>query len=376
MNDRVAGDPRPFARELPATLYLAIGPDGHIEEANAFTVSVLGTDPCGSTLADLLVEAPSMPEATELRASTRAPILLHVSTSSGLPHTFQCRVYEVGDRVVVLGGIDAREIDQMRSSLLQMNQELSTATRELHRSNAELERLNALKSQFVGMAAHDLRKPLSVIAAYTQLVHEDAAATMSPEHRNFLGKVLRSTEFMRRIVDDFLDLSMIESGRFDLELMPITLGDVVLAAVDVVRPASRTKQVSVVPHLHPPISCRGDASKLEQALINLLSNAVEHSHAGGTVTITTSSSGAEATIRVADEGVGIEPDVLAVLFASVPRGRPGKTGGEKSTGLGLAIARKLVEAHGGRITAESEPGRGSAFHIHLPIAPSRPRRDR
>jgi signal transduction histidine kinase len=374
VNEPVSGDLRAFARELPAALYLVIGPDGRIEETNAFTVRVLGQDPRGATLADVLVEAPSVPEATLLGASTA--VLLHVNTTSGLPQTFHCRVHDVGGSVIVLGGVDAHEIDQMRSTLLKVNQELSSVTRELHRSNAELERLNAVKSQFVGMAAHDLRKPLSVVAAYTQIVYEEAESTLSPEQRSFLGKVLRATEFMRRIVDDFLDLSMIESGRFDLEWLPVSLGDVVQAAMEVVRPASRGKQVSVVPSVGPSVSCYGDGSKLEQALINLLSNAVEHSRVGGTVTIKATSDGAEATIYVKDEGVGIERDVLDALFTSVPRGRPAKTGGEKSTGLGLAIARKLVEAHGGRITAESEPGHGSVFRIHLPVGPIKARRDR
>ena len=267
-----------------------------------------------------------------------------------------------------MGSLDFEEQARLRTEVLGLNRELNDLTRQLHQANAELRDLNQLKNQFLGMAAHDLRKPVGVIMTYSEFVLDEAGPALSPGHRKFLQTCLAAATGMKRLIDDFLDVSVIESGQLRLELAPTTASAIVGGATDIARLVAAKKSVTLIEA--PADDLRGlrvDASKLQQVVLNLVGNAVEHSLPGQRVWLSSCWDSRELVFTVRDEGPGLTAEAQARLFQPFARGGARKTGGERSVGLGLLITRKIIEAHGGRIWVESIPGQGATFIFALPI---------
>lgn len=262
--------------------------------------------------------------------------------------------------------------------LSRLNNELATAQRELAKKNAELARLNEQKNRFLGIAAHDLRNPLQVILAYSKFLREDAEAAGLVESAGLARTVSRSSAFMLDLVENLLDVSKIEAGRLDLEREPADLNAVVEANVALNRVLAERKTVAIALEPSPePVVTSVDVPKIEQVLNNLIGNAVKFSPPGATVRVRVgrdAGGGGEpcAVVSVVDEGQGVAPEDLERIFRPFEtRGRKG-TAGEKGTGLGLAIVQRIVAGHGGEIRVESEPGRGAAFHVYIPLGAAGP----
>ena len=263
--------------------------------------------------------------------------------------------------------------DGYYDELSRLNNELVNLQRELAKKNAELEKLDQLKSRFLGMAAHDLRQPLGAITAFGKLLVAEASELLTEEQRHFLSRIVAAGEYMARVVDDFLDVAVIESGHLNLELTDSDLVEVIERVVELLRAQASPKGVQLeFEHPSERMWARLDANKIEQALINLVSNAIEHSHNGQRVTVQASTGGERVLVEVRDRGVGMSAEDLARLFDPLHKKSAFKTAGEKSTGLGLVIARTIVEAHGGTITATSEAGSGATFCVALPIGANQP----
>lgn len=249
-----------------------------------------------------------------------------------------------------------------------IRRELDLLSAELQSKNAELERLSSIKDQFLGMAAHDLRNPLAIIDGYASILTELSSEGMSESQLDFVGKIRNSARFMRRLVDDLLDISSIASGRLDLVLDDIDLCEIAAEIVQRHQQLAAPKGVSV--ELVPtagPIRAAGDAQRLGQVLDNLVSNAVKFSHSGTTTRVSVSRQGEVAIITVADEGQGIPASEIDKLFQPFERTSVRSTGGEGSTGLGLAIVQKVAELHGGHASVQSEVGKGSQFSVTIPL---------
>ncbi|HEX8203546.1 MAG TPA: hybrid sensor histidine kinase/response regulator, partial [Isosphaeraceae bacterium] len=252
--------------------------------------------------------------------------------------------------------------------LTRLNNDLGAAQRELARKNAELERLNAQKNQFLGMAAHDLRNPLGVILNYSDFLLDDPGAAFSTEQRAFLEIIRSSSDFMLRLVNDLLDVSLIEAGRLELDRKPVDLGRLTARAVGLNRLLAERKSILLsLSDAEDGPTLALDAGKIEQVLNNLITNAIKFSHAGTTVSVSVRRRGGAAEVAVADEGQGIPAAERERLFRPFGRTSVQPTAGEQSTGLGLSICRRIVEGHGGRIWAESQEGRGSTFTFALPL---------
>jgi signal transduction histidine kinase len=245
---------------------------------------------------------------------------------------------------------------------------LVTLQRELAKKNAELERLNRQKNEFLGMAAHDLRSPLGVIWSYSEFLLNEISDQLNDEHLEFLSIVKQSSEFMLNLVDDLLDVSAIESGKLQLNLEPTDLTALVEHNVTLHRILAEKKQI------HLTLYCEGDLpniqldpAKIQQVLDNLITNAVKYSFPARSVEIRVDRRGEEALISVRDEGPGIPADELDSLFTWFGTTSVKATDGEKSIGLGLAIVRKIVRGHRGRIWVESEVNQGTTFYVSLPL---------
>jgi signal transduction histidine kinase len=241
-------------------------------------------------------------------------------------------------------------------------------TAELADANARLQALNAEKDRFIAIAAHDLRGPLSNIEMTGRLLLDVRAELPAEQVRFLLSDVLEQTEYMLALLNNLLDVSRIESGELELELKSVEMADMLAETVERHDRLAVSKDIQVVLSPVPEGAALADRNRLRQVLDNLISNAVKYSPRGTTVHVEADLTDGQWLIRVIDEGPGIDPVEQARLFRYFERLSTAPTGGEKSTGLGLAIAREIVRAHGGEIGVESEPGAGAMFWFTLPVA--------
>jgi len=248
--------------------------------------------------------------------------------------------------------------------------ERAQAEAEIARKNAELTELNDVKNQLLGMAAHDLRNPLSVIRTSSSFLLEDEARLLPPEKVTaFMRRIKENSEFMLKLIDDLLDMAKIESGRLDLNLVRQDLYAVIEENVSFNRTLADKKDIRLdfVPGRGLPL-LRFDRGKVEQVLNNLISNALKFSSPGTAVTVQAARANGTVVVSVKDQGPGIPAEELDRLFKPFSKTSVRSTAGEKGTGLGLAISHRIVEGHGGRIWAESEVGKGTTFKFSLPIS--------
>ena len=356
-----------YVQETAPVLALWLDADGRVTNANAQARRVLRPGVVGRLLAEHIVDFRHSLDLPALIRQSGAVHRLTISTAAGLPETLGFRFFALPEGTLALASLDFQEQEKLRDDVLGLNRELNNLTRQLHQANAELRELNELKNRFLGMAAHDLRKPVGVIMTYTEFVLDEAGPQLAAEHREFLRTSLTAATGMKQIIDGFLDLSVIESGQLRLELAPASAAQIFAGAEPTARLLAGKKHVTLV--IEPTDATRRlpvDTSKLQQVLLNLTGNAIEHSVPGARVWISSRWEGAQLIFAVRDEGAGIKSEEQARLFTAFGRGTAKKTASERSTGLGLAIARLVVEAHGGRIWIESQPGEGATFLFSLP----------
>jgi signal transduction histidine kinase len=257
-------------------------------------------------------------------------------------------------------GVLISMLSQKRLSSDAKRQLLLRSEREA-RQSAEV--ANRLKDEFLATVSHELRSPLNAILGWTVLLRKGQLD--SARAGQALETVERNAKIQSRLIEDLLDVSRLISGKLQLDSRPVSLAPIIRAAADVVRPVAESKGVQVDLSLDSIVDqVNGDPTRLEQVMWNLLSNAVKFTPAGGTVQVTLEKQNSRAEILVRDTGKGISPEFLPYVFDRF-RQADSKAGG---MGLGLSIARSLVELHGGVIEAHSEgEGRGSTFKIRIPL---------
>jgi len=253
------------------------------------------------------------------------------------------------------------------NDISRLNNELVNLQRELTRKNVELANLNDLKNRFLGMAAHDLRNPIWIINSYSDFLIGETKDILSEQHKEFLDIIYSSTQFMLALIDDLLDISKIESGKIDLQIEETRLSLLMTKIVKLNAELSRRKNIEInLLDMNPELVVKCDSSKIEQVFNNLLSNAIKFSMPGTKITVIVSENNGSALISVSDQGQGIPETELDQLFRPFQKTSVKSTGGEKSTGLGLSIAKRIVDAHNGSITVESIVGKGTTFYVRLP----------
>ena len=365
----IAAAMRAYVLETAPVLALYLDANYCVTDANAQARQVLRVEALGRPLTEQLVDFNCSLDLPALIRQSGVVHRLTLSTASGMPETLCFRFFSLPVGVLALASLDFPEQQKLRDEVLELNGQLNNLTRQLHQANAELRELNQLKNQFLGMAAHDLCIPIGVIMLYSGFVLDEAGSQLSERHREFLRICMGAATGMKRLIDGFLDLSVIESGKLRLELASASVPEIVAGAEPTARLMAEKKKISLLVDLSDDgRRLRVDASRLQQVLLNLIGNAVEHSVAGQRVWLSARWDDQTLILAVRDEGPGIEPEDQARLFASFGRAGTRKTPGERSVGLGLAIARLVVEAHGGRIWVESIPGQGATFLIALPLS--------
>lgn len=243
-------------------------------------------------------------------------------------------------------------------------EELASLAAVLNEGFAQIEETLVRQRQFTADASHELRTPVSVVLAQTQAAL--ARPRQEAEYRNALEACQRSAQRMRRLVESLLTLARLESGEESLHLQPVELNQLARESTEAVQPLALGG--GLVLRFEPstdPIPVRVDPDRLGQVLLNLLGNAVAYNRPGGNVTVSMGTSAADAFVRVTDTGIGIAPEHLPRLFERFYRVDASRSNPGGHTGLGLAISQQIVQQHGGRITVESEPGKGSTFTVWL-----------
>lgn len=276
----------------------------------------------------------------------------------------------VGDeRYAMVTVLDVSHCHDEAAHLRDLADRLATANDALRDQGTALAEIDAEKNAVLGMAAHDLRTPLAVVVGYAELLATASPSEPLEAHRELVDVILRTAKVMRRILDDLLDWSAIESGTLRLARYPI---DPVIVAADAVALASLPAARQGIPlsleadAVLPPIDI--DPDRISQVLGNLLGNALKYSPSGHPVCLRVGQSDPDSVeFAVIDHGQGISAESVSHLFRPFETGGNRPADGERAIGLGLAIVKRIVDAHHGSITVQSAPGSGSTFRVRLPI---------
>ncbi len=227
---------------------------------------------------------------------------------------------------------------------------------------------NRLKSEFLANMSHELRTPLNAIIGFAELMHRGKVGPVSSEHREYLGDILTSSKHLLQLVNDVLDLAKVEAGKMEFRPEKVDLTILVGEVRDILRGLAAGKRLRVETRVNPEAAAvQVDPARIKQVLYNYLSNAIKFTPDGGSITIRIDGQGPDLfRLSVVDTGVGIEREDFARLFVEFQQ-LDGSTAKKwQGTGLGLALTKKIVEAHGGRVEVQSTPGVGSTFSAILP----------
>jgi len=237
----------------------------------------------------------------------------------------------------------------------------------------QVQKANAAKTQFISFVSHELKQPMTSIKGYSDLLIKGVGGPLNEQQAQFVNVVRSNTGRMDRIVQDLLDVSRFESGRFKLEIGPVAPAEIVTEATQAFKQEITAKNQELVVEVSEGLpTVTGDRGRLIQVLTNLISNATKYTPEGGKITVRADvvSDNGTSCIRwnVLDTGIGMTPDEVERLFTKYFRSQRSAVRGVQGTGLGLVITRSIVEMHGGTISVESEAGRGSTFSFTVPVA--------
>jgi heavy metal sensor kinase len=242
--------------------------------------------------------------------------------------------------------------------------ELGQLASVLNATFARLENAFTQQQQFTSDAAHELRTPVSVMLTQTQTaLNRDRSAT---EYRETLEACQRSAQRMRRLIESLLELARLDAGQETMKRSRFDLAQIAADCIGQIKPLAESRRIRIEPDL-APAECNGDSERIAQVITNVLSNAVFYNRDNGEVRVRVRRDQNFAVIEVADNGTGIAPEHQANVFKRFYRADPARTASQGRSGLGLAISKAIIEAHGGAIELASEAGKGTVFTVRLPV---------
>ena len=261
-----------------------------------------------------------------------------------------------------------RETAELRTrELSELLERVRVQAEELERRRQEAEAANRTKSEFLAAMSHELRTPLNAIAGYVELLMLGVRGVVSDAQKSDLARIQRSQKHLLGLINDILNFSRLEAGQVTYKLEPVSLASVIDNVVAMTSPQIAAKALEFQPaECSPELIARADASKLEQILLNLMSNAVKFTPPNGRITIRCGSDGDRVLIHVDDTGAGIPADRHAAIFEPFVQLDRTLQNPRDGVGLGLAISRDLARGMGGELSVTSTVGRGSTFTVSLP----------
>jgi PAS domain S-box-containing protein len=245
--------------------------------------------------------------------------------------------------------------------------ELQARTRELADKSRELEVASKHKSDFLAGMSHELRTPLNAILGFAEVLKEQLFGEVNAKQEEYLDDILSSANHLLSLINDILDLSKVEAGQVELEVATFSLREALERGIVMVRERAAEKEIALALDADGSVELvEGDERRIRQVVFNLLSNAVKFTPEGGRIRLWVERTDGEVRVSVTDTGPGVAAGDQERIFEEFQQTETGERYGE-GTGLGLALTKRLVELHGGRIWVESEPGRGSTFAFTLPV---------
>jgi PAS domain S-box-containing protein len=344
---------RDLYEEAP-NAYFSVGTNGYIMRANRSAAELLGysqLELVGRPVADLYADTPS--------GKDKAKKIFQRFLAGEEIHDEELEIRRAeGSSLWV--NLSVRPIVDAEGRVI--------ASRSVVRDITEHKKLDRLKDEFISLVSHELRSPLAVIMGALNTVLSEGSHLSEEETHQLLQDAALESESLSHLLGNLLELSRVQAERLVLYAEAVDINRVIQDAVDRIKRQSSVHQfvVSLPPEL-PPVYA--DPLRLERILYNLLENAVKYSPQGGEIRVTVRPDEEELVIGVSDQGVGISLADQARLFTPFQRLEESRPGGVRGVGLGLLVCQRLVEAHGGRIWVESEPGRGSTFFFTLPLKP-------
>jgi signal transduction histidine kinase len=269
------------------------------------------------------------------------------------------------------GDFPPETVDLLRAFATQSALAIQNARlfREIADKSAQLEAASRHKSEFLANMSHELRTPLNAVIGFSEVLLQRMFGALNDKQDEYLKDIYASGQHLLSLINDILDLSKIEAGRMELASAPFHLPTALDNAVTLVKERAGRHGIALQLDIDPRLGeVVGDERKVKQVLLNLLSNAVKFTPEGGRISLKAGWKDGLVEIAVTDTGIGIAPEDQAAIFEEFRQVGSDETRKQEGTGLGLTLAKKFVELHGGRIWVESEPGRGSTFTFTLPVS--------
>jgi signal transduction histidine kinase len=258
--------------------------------------------------------------------------------------------------------------EQIQGFNATLQERIEEATKELRMSNEQLQRLDEAKDEFVSMASHQLRTPLTSVKGYISMVLEGDVGKITNMQRQLLGEAFTSSERMVHLINDFLNVSRLQTGKFMLEIKPIDLSKVVSQEVDSLQTTANARGLKLqyrAPSAFPVLYI--DEGKIRQVIMNFIDNAIYYSSEETAIRIELTTEEGDAVFKVKDTGIGVPKKEQSHLFTKFFRATNARKQRPDGTGVGLFLAKKVIVAHGGSIVFESTEGEGSTFGFRLPV---------
>ncbi len=278
-------------------------------------------------------------------------------------------LHTISDELIIAieNALAVQEIRELNSTL---QQKVANATKELRSSNAILRQLDRVKDEFISMASHQLRTPLTSVKGYISMVIEGDAGKISNSQRQLLKEAFMSSERMVHLINDFLNVSRIQTGKFIIDKTSIDLSVLVGEEIDSLRLNATGRKLKFVykkPRKFPLVDI--DEGKMRQVVMNYADNAIYYSHENSVITVSLSVDKGDILFTVKDSGIGVPLKEREHLFSKFYRASNARIQRPDGTGVGIYLAKMVIEAHGGKIIFESTEGKGSTFGFRLPITP-------
>jgi heavy metal sensor kinase len=294
------------------------------------------------------------------------PLVVAVAAAGG--YVLARRALEPAERIAAKAESITQHSLSERLPLTHTGDELERLSISLNRMITRLDDAFSNSKRFVADASHELRTPLTVIQGELEALASESGA---PEaFRERLGSLLEEVERLGKIVQKLLALSRLDAGEGQGEWVRLDLASLSDATAEQMQLLAEDKRIVVTRDAEEPVFVMGDRARLKQVVVNLLDNAVKYTPAGGSISLRVRGEPAQGVLEVADTGAGIPSESVPLVFERFYRVDRGNGAGDAGAGLGLAIVRSIVTAHGGRVDVESALGSGSRFRVTLPIAPA------
>lgn len=366
-----SGTPRPFGTASPLTApeaavsALMAGQEfvGQLHTPTGDAYIVTGAPVAGGAGGGVLLMAPAEPLQQSLRLARRylwaagiATLLLGTGLALVLARslTRPVQAMERATRSIARGDFSVRVPVESADEIGRLGEAINQMT-------AQLDAYETRRREFLANVAHELRTPLSYIRGYTQALAEGLVTDPAARER-YQRIVMDEADRLGRLVDDLMDLAQMEEGQMTFERVPLEIRLPVEQAVSTVQPRAAAQGVTLAVDLPPDLPTpRADGGRIQQVIFNLLDNALRHTPPGGVVKISARGVDGGLEVRVSDTGEGIDPALVSLIFERFQGSRQG------GRGLGLAVVRQIVRAHGGEVGVESQPGEGSTFWFRLPV---------